>query len=141
MLEKICFNEIYSCASYCQSRPYANKRISLTELKICFMRLEIKTVWSCLPHHSYQHLPINGQIKLRNIAWTTKYQVGFNLNPLLKSLFYLSIITYQIACKPSRVLMEQNLKRSKFRGELLLDPGVYEDWLVDCYTLLLPNLT
>ena len=37
--------------------------------------------------------------------------------------------------------MEQNLKQSKFHGELLLDLGVYEDWLVDCYTLLLPNLT
>ena len=28
-------------------------------------------------------------------------------------------------CKPSRVPIEQNLKLSKFYGELLLDPGVY----------------
>ena len=45
-------------------------------------------------------LAINGQIKLRNIAWTTKkiskYKVGFNSNPLLKSLFYLPIITYYL---------------------------------------------
>ena len=29
-------------------------------------------------------------------------------------------------CKPSRVPMEQNLKLSKFYGELLLNPGVYK---------------
>ena len=45
-------------------------------------------------------LAINGQIKLRNGAWTTKkiskYKAGFNSNPLLKSFFYLSIITYYL---------------------------------------------
>ena len=29
------------------------------------------------------------------------------------------------ACKPSKVLMEQNLKLSKFQGKLLSDPNVY----------------
>ena len=29
------------------------------------------------------------------------------------------------ACKPSKVLMEQNLKLSKFHGKLLSDPGIY----------------
>lgn len=87
----------FTRASYCQSRPYADKRISSTELKICFMRLEIKTVWSCLPHHSYQYLPINRQMKVRNIAWTTKkslsiYQTDSNLNPLLKLFYYSNLL-------------------------------------------------
>ena len=30
-----------------------------------------------------------------------------------------------IACKPSKVPMEQNLKLSKFHGKLLFDPGIY----------------
>ena len=30
-----------------------------------------------------------------------------------------------IACKPSKVPMEQNLKLSKFHGKLISDPGIY----------------
>ena len=30
-----------------------------------------------------------------------------------------------LACKPSKVPMEQNLKLRKFQGKLLADPGVY----------------
>ena len=32
-------------------------------------------------------------------------------------------------CKPSKVPIEQNLKLSKFYGELLLDLGVYRRWV------------
>ena len=75
---------------------------------------------------------LDQEFKLKDLG-NLKFYLGLEVAKLEQDIslyqrkYALEILKYAgiTRCKPNKVPMEQNLKLSKFYGELLLDPGVY----------------
>ena len=75
---------------------------------------------------------LNQHFKLKDLGGL-KYYLGLEIarsnkgTTLCQRKYALEVLkdAGMLACKPSKVPIEQNLKLSKFQGKLLADPGVY----------------
>ena len=75
---------------------------------------------------------LDQEFKLKDLG-NLKFYLGLEVAKLEQDIslyqrkYALEILKYAgiTRCKPNKVPMEQNLKLSKFYGELILDPGVY----------------
>ena len=89
---------------------------------------------ACNDIHAIEELKVflDQEFKLKDLG-NLKFFLGLEVNrsdkgiSLCQRKYALEVLknASMTGCKPSKVPMEQNLKLSKYHGEMLLDPGVY----------------